>query len=264
MRHQMSWFNVTTVSAGLAFLYLPMLVLVVYSFNASKLVTVWTGFSTKWYGRLFANEKFLDAALVSLKVALISAAIATVIGTMAGFVLIRAGRFRGRTIFTALLFAPLVMPEVIVGLATLLLFIAVGLDRGFVTIILAQSTVQISFVSVIVAARLASYDHAMDEAALDLGCTPLTAFWFVTLPLIAPAVASGWLLAFSISLDNLVIAAFNSGPSTTTLPVRLYSAVRTGVSPEINALSTIIIAIVAASVISAALLERRTRRAQPK
>lgn len=260
MRREMSWFNLTSVSLGLAFLYLPMLVLVLYSFNASKLVTVWAGFSTKWYGHLFQNEKFLDAALISLKAALVSAMLATVLGTMAAFVLIRAGRFRGRTVFSALLFAPLVMPEVIVGLATLLLFIAVGLDRGMTTIILAQSTVQMSFVSIIVAARLASHDRAMDEAALDLGCTPLTAFWFVTLPLISPAVISGWLLAFSISLDNLVVASFNAGPDSTTLPVRLYSAVRTGVSPEINALSTIIIAIVAAGVILAALVERRAQR----
>lgn len=259
MRRELSWFNVTSVSLGLAFLYLPMLVLMVYSFNASKLVTVWAGFSTKWYGHLFQNQKFLDAALISLKVALVSATLATALGTTAAFVLVRAGRFRGRVAFQALLFAPLVMPEVIVGLATLLLFIAVGIDRGMVTIILSQSTVQMSFVSVIVAARLASHDRALDEAALDLGCTPWTAFWFVTLPMIAPAVVSGWLLAFSISLDNLVVASFTSGPNSTTLPVRLYSAVRTGVSPEINALSTLVIGIVALGVIGAAILERRTR-----
>lgn len=262
MRRGMSWFNLTSVGLGLAFLYLPMLVLVVYSFNASKLVTVWAGFSAKWYAVLLRNEKFLDAALVSLKVALVSATLATVLGTMAAFVLVRAGRFRGRTVFSALLFAPLVMPEVIVGLATLLLFIAVGLDRGMTTIILAQSTVQMSFASVIIAARLASHDRSMDEAALDLGCTPLTAFWLVTLPLIAPAVVSGWLLAFSLSLDNLVVASFTAGPESTTLPVRLYSAVRTGVSPEINALSTIVIGIVAAGVILAALVERRAQRRQ--
>ncbi len=264
MKNGMSWFNATSVGLGLAFLYLPMLVLVVYSFNSSKLVTVWAGFSTKWYGTLMQNEKFLDAAVVSLKVALVSATIATVLGTMAAFVLVRAGRFRGRAVFSALLFAPLVMPEVIVGLATLLLFIAVGLDRGMTTIILAQSTVQMSFASVIVASRLASHDRSMDEAALDLGCTPLTAFWLVTLPLIAPAVVSGWLLAFSLSLDNLVVASFTAGPESTTLPVRLYSAVRTGVSPEINALSTIVIGIVAAGVIVAALVERRanSRRAE--
>ena len=256
----MSWFNVTSVGLGLAFLYLPMLVLVAYSFNASKLVTVWSGFSTRWYGTLFQNQKFLDAALISLKVALVSATLATILGTMAAFVLVRAGRFKGRTVFAALLFAPLVMPEVIVGLATLLLFIAVGLDRGMMTIILAQSTVQMSFASVIIASRLASHDRSLDEAALDLGCTPLTAFWLVTLPLIAPAVLSGWLLAFSLSLDNLVVASFTAGPESTTLPVRLYSAVRTGVSPEINALSTIVIGIVAAGVIAAALVERRANR----
>lgn len=260
MKNGMSWFNVTSVSLGLAFLYLPMLVLVTYSFNSSKLATVWAGFSTKWYGTLLQNEKFLGAAAISLRVALISATIATVLGTMAAFVLVRAGRFRGRTYFSALLFAPLVMPEVIVGLSTLLLFIAVGLDRGMTTIILAQSTVQMSFASVIIASRLASHDRSIDEAALDLGCTPLTAFWLVTLPLIAPAVVSGWLLAFSLSLDNLVVASFTAGPESTTLPVRLYSAVRTGVSPEINALSTIVIGIVAIGVIVAALVERWANR----
>lgn len=260
MRRGMSWFNVTSVSLGLAFLYLPMLFLVVYSFNASRLVTVWTGFSTKWYGALSRNEKFLDAALVSLKVALVSASLATVLGTLAALVMVRAGRFRGRMLFSALVFAPLVMPEVIIGLSTLLLFIAVGLDRGMLTIVLAQSTVQMSFVTVIVAARLAAHDRAMDEAAQDLGCTPLTAFWLVTLPLIAPAVISGWLLAFSLSLDNLVIASFTAGPESTTLPVRLYSSVRTGVSPEINALSTIVIGMVAMGVVIAALIERRARR----
>jgi putrescine transport system permease protein len=260
MKNGMSWFNVTSVSLGLAFLYLPMLVLVTYSFNSSKLATVWAGFSTKWYGTLLQNEKFLGAAAISLKVALVSATIATVLGTMAAFVLVRAGRFRGRTYFSALLFAPLVMPEVIVGLSTLLLFIAVGLDRGMTTIILAQSTVQMSFASVIIASRLASHDRSIDEAALDLGCTPLTAFWLVTLPLIAPAVVSGWLLAFSLSLDNLVVASFTAGPESTTLPVRLYSAVRTGVSPEINALSTIVIGIVAIGVIVAALVERWANR----
>jgi len=260
MKNGMSWFNVTSVSLGLAFLYLPMLVLVTYSFNSSKLATVWAGFSTKWYGTLLQNEKFLGAAAISLRVALVSATIATVLGTMAAFVLVRAGRFRGRTYFSALLFAPLVMPEVIVGLSTLLLFIAVGLDRGMTTIILAQSTVQMSFASVIIASRLASHDRSIDEAALDLGCTPLTAFWLVTLPLIAPAVVSGWLLAFSLSLDNLVVASFTAGPESTTLPVRLYSAVRTGVSPEINALSTIVIGIVAIGVIVAALVERWANR----
>ncbi|RWX70670.1 ABC transporter permease [Mesorhizobium sp. M2A.F.Ca.ET.039.01.1.1] len=260
MRRGMSWFNVTSVSFGLAFLYLPMLVLVIYSFNASKLVTVWAGFSTKWYGSLFHNAKFLDAALISLKVALVSAMLATALGTMTAFVLVRAGRFPGRTVFAMLVFAPLVMPEVIIGLSTLLLFIAVGLDRGMWTIILAQSTVQISFVTVIVAARLASHDRSMDEAAQDLGCTQFTAFWLVTLPLIAPAVVSGWFLAFSLSLDNLVVASFTSGPESTTLPVRLFSMVRTGVSPEINALSTIVIGIVATGVIAAALVERRARR----
>lgn len=262
MRRGLSWFNLTSVSLGLAFLYLPMLVLVIYSFNASKLVTVWAGFSTKWYGTLLQNEKFLSAAEVSLKIALVSATLATALGVMAALVLVRAGRFRGRTIFATLLFAPLVMPEVIIGLSTLLLFIAIGLDRGMITIILAQSTMQLSIVSVIVAARLVAHDRAMDEAAQDLGCTPWTAFWLVTLPLIAPSVVAGWLLAFSLSLDNLVVASFTSGPDSTTLPVRIYSSVRSGVSPEINALSTLVIGLVATGVILAALVERRARRRQ--
>ena len=252
-----SWFNATSLTIGFAFLYLPMLILVIYSFNESKLVTVWAGFSTKWYGELFRNEAFLDAAYVTLRVAIFSSLLATVLGTMAAYVLVRAGRFPGRTWFSGMSYAPLVMPEVITGLSLLLLFISLGRDRGVLTIVLAHTTFSMCFVSVVVSARLASFDQSLEEAALDLGCTPFEAFRLVTLPVIAPAVISGWLLAFTLSLDDLVIASFTSGPSATTLPIKIWSSIRLGVSPEINALSTILIAIVATGVISASLISKR-------
>lgn len=252
-----SWFNATALTLGFAFLYLPMIILVVYSFNASKLVTVWAGFSTKWYGELLRNEAFLDAAWVTVQVAVVSSTIATVLGTMAAYVLIRAGRFAGRTLFSGMIYAPLVMPEVITGLSLLLLFIGIGLDRGIVTIILAHTTFAMCYVSVVVSSRLVTFDRSLEEAALDLGCTPFEAFRLVTLPIIAPAVISGWLLAFTLSLDDLVIASFTAGPSATTLPIKIFSAVRLGVSPEINALSTIMIGIVTVGVISASLISKR-------
>ena len=252
-----TWFNATALTLGFAFLYLPMLILVIYSFNESKLVTVWAGFSTKWYGELFRNEAFLDAAWVTLQVAILSSLIATVLGTMAAYVLVRAGRFPGRTLFSGMIYAPLVMPEVITGLSLLLLFISIGLDRGVVTIVLAHTTFAMCFVSVVVSSRLASFDTSLEEAALDLGCTPFEAFRLVTLPVIAPAVISGWLLAFTLSLDDLVIASFTAGPSATTLPIKIWSSIRLGVSPEINALSTILIGIVATGVISASLISKR-------
>ena len=248
---RMSWFNVTSLTLGFAFLYLPMVILVIYSFNASKLVTVWAGFSTKWYSKLFQNEAFLDAAWVTIKVGLMSSCLATVLGTMAAYVLVRGGRFRGRVLFSGMIYAPLVMPEVITGLSLLLLFIGIGLDRGVLTIILAHTTFSMCYVSVVVSARLVSFDRALEEAALDLGCSSFEAFRLVTLPIIAPAVISGWLLAFTLSLDDLVIASFTAGPSATTLPIKIFSAVRLGVSPEINALSTLMIAVVTIGVISA-------------
>ncbi|MGR3321911.1 MAG: ABC transporter permease [Pseudooceanicola sp.] len=259
---RLSWFNVTSLTLGFAFLYLPMVILVIYSFNASKLVTVWAGFSTRWYGELLSNESFLDAAWVTLKVAVVSSTIATVLGTMAAYVLVRAGRFIGRTLFSGMIYAPLVMPEVITGLSLLLLFIGIGLDRGIFTIVLAHTTFSMCYVSVVVSSRLVTFDRALEEAALDLGCTPFTAFRLVTLPIIAPAVISGWLLAFTLSLDDLVIASFTAGPSATTLPMKIWSSVRLGVSPEINALSTILIAIVTVGVITASLASKRaaTRR----
>ncbi len=254
---RVSWFNLTSLTFGFAFLYLPMVVLVVYSFNSNKLVTVWAGFSTKWYGALFRNEAFLDAAWVTLRVALVSSTLATVLGTMAAYVLVRGGRFRGRTLFSGMLYAPLVMPDVILGLSLLLLFISIGLDRGMTTIILAHTTFAMSYVAVVVSSRLVSFDRALEEAALDLGCTPWDAFRSVTLPIIAPAVISGWLLGFTLSLDDLVIASFTSGPSSTTLPIKIFSAVRLGVSPEINALSSILIGIVTVGVITFSVTSKR-------
>jgi len=254
---RLSAFNIVSLTLGFAFLYLPMLILVIYSFNASKLVTVWAGFSTKWYAELLQNEAFLEAAWVTLKVGLISSSIATVLGTMAAYVLVRGGRFLGRTLFSGMIYAPLVMPEVITGLSLLLLFIGIGLDRGVLTIVLAHTTFSMCYVSVVVSSRLMSFDRSLEEAALDLGCTPFDAFRLVTLPIIAPAVIAGWLLAFTLSLDDLVIASFVAGPSSTTLPIKVFSAVRLGVSPEINALSTIMIAIVTVGVIAASLVTKR-------
>ena len=252
-----TWFNAVSLTFGFAFLYIPMLILVIYSFNESKLVTVWAGFSAKWYGELFRNEAFQDAALVTLQVAVISSTLATVLGTMAAYVLVRRGRFFGRTLFSGMIYAPLVMPEVITGLSLLLLFIALNIDRGILTIVLAHTTFSMCYVSVVVSSRLVSFDESLEEAALDLGCTPFDAFRSVTLPIIAPAVISGWLLAFTLSLDDLVIASFVSGPSSTTLPIKIWSSVRLGVSPEINALSTIIILIVTIGVVTASLMTKR-------
>ncbi|MGR3564513.1 MAG: ABC transporter permease [Heliomarina sp.] len=252
-----SWFNAVSLTLGFAFLYIPMIILVIFSFNESKLVTVWAGFSTKWYGELLANEAFLDAAWVTLRVAVFSSTLATVLGTAAAYVLIRSGRFFGRTLFSGMIYAPLVMPEVITGLSLLLLFIGIGLERGVLTIVLAHTTFSMCYVSVVVSSRLATFDKSLEEAALDLGCSSAQAFRLVTLPIIAPAVISGWLLAFTLSLDDLVIASFATGPSATTLPIKIFSAVRLGVSPEINALSTIMIAIVTVGVITASLLSKR-------
>ncbi len=252
-----SWFNATSLTLGFAFLYLPMIILVIYSFNESRLVTVWAGFSTKWYGELAQNDAFLDAAWVTIQVAFWSSTIATVLGTMAAYVLVRGGRFFGRTLFSGMVYAPLVMPEVITGLSLLLFFIAVNLDRGIVTIVLAHTTFSMCYVSVVVSSRLVSFDKSLEEAALDLGCSPFDAFRSVTLPIIAPSVIAGWLLAFTLSLDDLVIASFASGPSSTTLPIKIFSAVRLGVTPEINALSTIMIGLVTVGVVTASLVIKR-------
>ncbi|MDA8586795.1 ABC transporter permease [Rhodobacteraceae bacterium] len=255
---RVSGFNTVSLTLGFAFLYIPMIVLVVYSFNSSRLVTVWAGFSTKWYGELLQNEAFLDAAWITAKVGVFSSTLATVLGTMAAYVLVRRGKFAGRTLFSGMIYAPLVMPEVITGLSLLLLFIAIGLDRGVLTIVLAHTTFSMCFVSVVVSSRLVSFDKSLEEAALDLGCTQWQAFRLVTLPIVAPAVLAGWLLAFTLSLDDLVIASFTAGPSATTLPIKVYSSVRLGVSPEINALSTIFIALVTFGVVVASLVTKRS------
>jgi putrescine transport system permease protein len=253
MRRGMSAFNLVSVALGIAFLYLPIVVLVIYSFNASRLVGIWGGWSTRWYVELLNDGAMLQSAWISLSIAFLSASAATVLGTLAAIALVRAGRFRGRLLFTGMIYAPLVMPEVITGLALLLLFVAIEVDRGFWTITIAHTTLTLSFVTVVVQARLLNFDMSLEEAAMDLGCPPLKTFLTVTLPLIAPAVVSGFMLAFTLSLDDLVIASFVTGPGATTLPIRIYSEVRLGVKPEINAVCTIIIAAVAAIVVAASL-----------
>ncbi|MDR6754774.1 putrescine transport system permease protein [Mycoplana sp. BE70] len=252
-----SRFNIASVVLGFAFLYLPIILLVVYSFNESKLVTVWAGFSTKWYVALFQNQGLLDAAWVTIRVSLMSATVATVLGTMAALALVRYTRFRGRLLFSGMVYAPLVMPEVITGLSLLLLFVAIGFDRGFWTLTLAHITFTMCFVAVVVQSRLLSFDRSIEEAALDLGATPLRTFFEVTLPIIAPAVFSGWVLAFTLSLDDLVISSFTTGPGATTLPMKIYSQVRLGVTPEINAACTILIGFVTVGVIIASITTKR-------
>jgi putrescine transport system permease protein len=256
MNNRFSWFNVTAIVFGFAFLYIPILILVIYSFNDSKLVTVWGGFSMKWYKGLLDNEQLMDAAWTTLRVAFISATMATVLGTMAALVLVRMGRFRGRTLFSGMIFAPLVMPEVITGLSLLLLFVAINFDRGFWTIVLAHATFTMCFAAVVVQARLSDFDQRVEEAAMDLGASPVATFFQVTLPIIAPSVISAWLLAFTLSLDDLVIASFTTGPSATTLPMKIYSQVRLGVTPEINAISTIMIAFVTVGVLIASYMTK--------
>jgi putrescine transport system permease protein len=262
MRKGPTWFNLTSIALGLAFLYLPIVILVIYSFNASRLVTVWGGWSTRWYAALLEDEALREAAATSLGIALVSASAATVLGTLAALALTRLDRFRGRLPFSAMIYAPLVMPEVITGLSLLLLFVAVDFTRGFWTVTIAHATLTMCFVAVVVQARLVDFDRSLEEAAMDLGCPPARTFLTVTLPLIAPAVAAGFLLAFSLSLDDLVIASFTTGPGATTLPIRIYSDVRLGVKPEINAVCTIMIAVVAVAMIAASLLTRRGGAAQ--
>lgn len=259
MRRGPSAFNIAAIVLGMGFLYLPIVLLVIYSFNESRLVTVWGGFSTRWYVSLFQNEQLLGAAWVTLRVAFVSATLATILGTLAALGLVRAGRFRGRTLFSSMTYAPLVMPEVILGLSLLLLFVSVGVARGFWTVMIAHTTLTLCYATVVVQARLVSFDEALEEAARDLGAPPWKAFALVTLPNIAPAVAAAWMLAFTLSLDDLVIASFTTGPGATTLPIRIYSAVRLGVSPEINAISTLLIGLVATGVIAVYLLNMRRR-----
>ncbi len=256
MRRGMSPFNLVSVALGLAFLYLPIAILVIYSFNGSRLVGVWGGWSTRWYGELLRDAAMQDAAWTSLSIAFLSATAATILGTLAAVALVRAGRFRGRLLFTGLVYAPLVMPEVITGLSLLMLFVAVEVDRGYWTVVIAHTTLTMCFVTVVVQARLLTFDRSLEEAAMDLGCPPLKTFLTVTLPLTAPAIVSGFMLAFTLSLDDLVIASFTTGPGATTLPIRIYSEVRLGVKPEINAVCTIFIALVAAVVTGASLLAK--------
>jgi putrescine transport system permease protein len=262
MRKGMSTFNLVSVALGIAFLYLPIVILVIYSFNASRLVGVWGGWSTRWYAALFSDRDMIDSARISLSIAFLSSAAATVLGTLAAIALVRAGRFRGRLLFNGLVYAPLVMPEVITGLSLLLLFVAMGLERGFWTVTLAHITFTMCFVAVVVQARLVSFDRSLEEAAMDLGATPLRTFVSITLPIIFPAVAAGFLLAFTLSLDDLVIANFTSGPGATTLPMRIYSQVRLGVTPEINAACTLFIVAVTAIVLAASIFTKRQELAR--
>lgn len=265
MQRKSNFLNITA-GLGYLFLYAPIIALIVYSFNASKLVTVWGGWSIKWYVELFKNDQIIEAALLSVKIAFVSASLAVVLGTMAGYVLSRFGPFRGKMILSGWITAPLVMPEVITGLSLLLLFVAMeGMfgwpsGRGTGTIIIAHTTFCMAYVAVIVQARLASLDETLEEAAMDLGAKPSSLFFLVTLPLIMPAIISGWLLSFTLSLDDLVIASFVSGPGNSTLPMVIFSKVRLGVTPEVNALATIMIAIVAIGVVAAMWQMRRQAR----
>lgn len=263
MKRRLTTFNLASLGLGFGFLYLPIVLLVLYSFNASRLVTVWGGFSTRWYAALIRDEQLLEAIWVTFRIGLISATLATILGTFAAVAMTRAGVFRGRTLFSGMIYAPLVMPEVILGLSLLLLFVSIGLPRGFWTVTVSHATVTMCYAAVVVQARLATFDRALEEAAQDLGCPPWRAFFAVTLPNIAPAVAAAWMLAFTLSLDDLVIASFTSGPGATTLPMRIYSQVRLGVNPEINAVSTLLIGLIATGVIAAYLLQMRRRAAAP-
>lgn len=249
-------FNMVSLALGFAFLYLPLVILIIYSFNASRLVTVWGGWSTRWYAELLNDKAMMEAAWMSLRVGLVSATLATVLGTMAAVALARGDAFRGRTLFSGMLHAPLVMPEVITGLSLLLLFIAVEAERGFWTVTAAHTTLTMCFVSVIVQSRLNDLDRSLEEAAMDLGCSPAGAFFAVTLPMILPAVAAAWMLAFTLSLDDLVIASFTTGPGATTLPIRIYSEVRLGVKPQINAICTLMVAFVALLIVVASLVSK--------
>ena len=253
---------------GYAFLYIPLILVVVYSFNDSQVATIWGGFSTRWYGELFRNDQVLDALFLSLRIAVTSATMATILGTMGALALSRFGRFRGRTLFTGLITSPMVMPEVITGLSLLLLFLFLQQltgwpgQRGFSTITIAHTTFSMAYVAVVVQSRLSAMDQSLEEAAMDLGGRPLRVVFDITLPLIAPAMIAGWLLAFTLSLDDLVIASFVSGPGGTTLPMYIFSKVKLGVSPDINALATLIILFISVGVLLAWLTMRRGTQAR--
>ncbi len=257
MSQKISWFGKTSLGIGFFFLYAPIVILMIYSFNASKLVTVWGGFSTHWYGELFRDEAVMSALGLSLKVALLSSVMAVALGTIAGMVLARFGRFRGKSLFAGMITAPMVMPEVITGLSMLLLFVQMQQwfgfpeERGVLTIWVGHVTLCMAYVTVVIRSRLVEMDRSVEEAAMDLGARPMKVFFVITLPLIAPALASGFLLAFTLSLDDLVITAFLSGPGSTTLPQLIFSRVRLGLNPEINALATITVLVVGTLVIVA-------------
>ncbi len=266
MGSKRSTFLVTVLCFGMAFLYIPIILLIVYSFNYSKLVPVWGGFSLRWYGVLFESEEVWAALTLSLKVAVMNATFATLLGTLAGLALVRFGRFRGRLLFSGMISAPLVMPEVITGLSLLLLFITLGefigwpSERGITTITIAHITFSLAYVAVIIQSRLTGMDQSLEEAALDLGARPFRVLMDITLPILAPGMVAGWLLAFTLSLDDLVIASFVSGPGSNTLPMLIYSRVRLGLRPDINALATIIILVVATGVVLAGWLLLRQQK----
>ena len=266
------FFVPTMMAFGFAFLYVPILSMMLFSFNYSKLVTVWDAANSptlKWYGLLFKNDQIMGAAWLSIKIATLNACISVMLGTLAGLVLARFGRFRGRTLLAAMTTAPLVMPEVITGLAMLLLFVAMEqmigwpAGRGVTTITIAHVTFSMAYVTVIVQSRLTNFDDSLEEAAMDLGARPAKVFWRITLPLIMPAIVSGWLLAFTLSWDDVVISQFVAGPSSTTLPMVIFSKVRLGVSPDVNALATLMVLIVATGVVASALvMQRQEKRRQ--
>ena len=259
-------FLITVLCFGFAFFYIPILSMMVYSFNGSRLATVWGGFSTKWYVSLLSNKQVIAAAILSLKIAVVSATFATILGTMAGFALSRFRKFRGRTLFSGLVTAPLIMPEVITGISMLMFFILtanwIGWPgaRGFSTITLAHITFSMVFVTTIVQARLGQADRAIEEAAMDLGSRPWQVLWDVTLPTAFPAFLSGWLLAFTISLDDVVITSFTTGPGSITLPLLIWSKVKLGVTPDINALATITVVVVGLGVALAGWVMHRAEK----
>ena len=256
-------FLLTVLGFGFAFFYVPILSMIVYSFNASRLATVWGGFSTKWYSALWSNTQVIDALMLSLKIALVSATAATILGTMAGIAIVRMGKFRGRTLFSGLVTAPLIMPEVITGVSSLIFFLLLAqwigwpTQRGFTTVTLAHITFSMVFVTTIVQARLLQFDRAIEEAAMDLGSRPWQVLFDITLPVISPAILSGWLLAFTISLDDVVITSFTTGPGSTTLPLLIWSKVKLGVTPDINALATLMVLAVGLGVIVAGIIMNR-------
>ena len=260
-------FLVTTLMAlGFAFLYIPILSMIVYSFNESRLVTVWAGFSTKWYLELLHNDQIINAAKLSLRIASINATGAVILGTLAGFALSRFRRFKGRTLMTGMTTAPLVMPEVITGLSLLLMFVAMEqvfgwpAGRGVTTITIAHMTFSMAYVTVVIQSRLSTLDESLEEAAMDLGAKPAKVFLLITLPIIFPAILAGWLLAFTLSWDDLVITSFVSGPGSSTLPLVIFSKVRLGVSPDINALATIMVSIVAVGIVAAGFYMQRQEK----